>query len=101
MSRTNLQAMLEQLLGSRNVYYQPPESLKLSYPAIVYSKDNVRNTFADNNVYGQSNVYKITVIDRDPESEIASKISLLPTAKFATRYSANDLTHEVYTIYYN
>ena len=64
-SRPNLQTMLEQILGSRNVYFQPPESLKLNYPAIVYKRSNIRNTFAEDNVYNQSYFYEITVIDRN------------------------------------
>ena len=36
-NRLDLQALLEDLLGSRNVYYQPPESVKMNYPAIVYA----------------------------------------------------------------
>ena len=53
-SRPNLQTKLEQILGSRNVYFQPPESIKLNYPAIVYKRSNIQNTFADNEVYKQS-----------------------------------------------
>ena len=32
-SRLELQSKFEELLGSRNVYYQPPESIKMSYTA--------------------------------------------------------------------
>ena len=36
MSRLELHALLVELLGSTNVYYEPPETLKMSYPAIRY-----------------------------------------------------------------
>ena len=42
-SRIKLQAKLEELLGSRNVYYQPPETLKIEYPAIIYSKSRINS----------------------------------------------------------
>ena len=42
-SRPNLQAKLEEILGNKNVYFQPPESLKLNFPAIVYKRSNIRN----------------------------------------------------------
>ena len=53
-SRLNLQTTLETILGSRNVYFQPPESVKLKYPAIVYSRNDIMNQFADDGVYSQS-----------------------------------------------
>jgi len=31
-TRLELQNLLENILGSRNVYFQPPENLKLNYP---------------------------------------------------------------------
>lgn len=37
-TRLELQSKLVELLGSKHVYYQPPESVKIEYPAIVYSK---------------------------------------------------------------
>ena len=52
-TRLELQSFLEEILGSRNVYFQPPTSFKMEYPAIVYARKNIINTFADNNVYGQ------------------------------------------------
>ena len=45
-TRIELQSKLEELLGSRQVYYQPPETVKMEYPAIVYSKSNIRTARA-------------------------------------------------------
>ena len=39
--RLDLQGLLEELLESRNVYYKPPESIKMQYPAIRYSKKKI------------------------------------------------------------
>ena len=99
-SRPNLQTMLEQILGSRNVYFQPPESLKLNYPAIVYKRSNIRNTFAGDNVYNQSYFYEITVIDKNPDSEIVNKVSKLPTCRFDRHFKSDNLNHDVFTLYY-
>lgn len=99
-SRFKLQTMLEEILESRNVYYQPPESVKLSYPAIVYSRSDIKNTFADNDVYKQSNGYQLTVIDDDPDSIIVQKISALPMCTFNRNFKADNLNHDVFTIYY-
>lgn len=99
-SRLELQDLLEKILGSRNVYFQPPPSVMMKYPAIRYSISNIQNTFADNVVYGQTRRYEIIVMDEDPDSEIVTKISQLPTALFNRQYKANNLNHTVFTIYF-
>lgn len=99
-TRLELQQILENILGSRNVYYQPPETIKLKYPAIIYSRNNIENIFADNNVYIQTNKYQIIVIDMNPDSDIVKRISKLPMCKFNRHYTFNNLNHDVFTITY-
>lgn len=99
-SRLQLQTELEELLGSRNVYYQPPASVRMKYPAIVYSRNNIENRHANDNVYMQSHSYELIVIDEDPDSEIVEKVSKLPTCRFDRHYTADNLNHDVFTIYY-
>lgn len=98
--RLDLQTMLEKLLGSQNVYYQPPESIKMSYPAIVYSRENIENEHADDNVYMQKCFYKVTVIDDDPDSKIVSKVSKLPACRFNRHYTSDNLNHDTFILYY-
>lgn len=98
--RLDLQAMLEELLGSEEVYYQPPASVKMQYPAIVYSRNNINNVHADDEVYMQSLEYKVIVIDSDPDSDIVLKVSRLPRCKFNAHYTADGLNHDVFTIIY-
>lgn len=99
-SRPKLQTMLEELLGSRNVYYQPPASVYMKYPAIVYSRKNIVNHHANNAVYTQENSYEVIVIDENPDSEIVTKVSKLPTCKFDRHYEKDQLNHDVFTLYY-
>ena len=56
--------------------------------------------YADNNVYKQSNVYEIIVIDEDPDSELVKKISTLPMCKFNRHYESDRLNHDVFTLHY-
>ena len=49
--RLELHELLCGLLGSRHVYFQPPESVKMRYPAIVYNLDYIENKHADDGVY--------------------------------------------------
>lgn len=98
--RLSLQTKLETILGSRNVYYQPPASVKLKYPAIVYSRNDINNTFADNEVYKQEHEYSITVIDSNPDSIHVKDISKMPRIKFNRHYVADNLNHDVFNLYY-
>lgn len=99
-NRLALHEELCNILGSRNVYFQPPESSKINYPAIIYSRDNIENIFADDIVYKQNKSYQITVIDKDPDSEVVDKISRLPRCTHNTHFTSDNLNHDVFTLYY-
>lgn len=99
-NRLDLQAFLEELIGSRNVYFQPPPSMKMKYPAIKYQLSTIQNTNADNIHYMQVPAYQLTVIDEDPDSIIAKTVSKLPSCIFDRNYTADNLNHFVYTLYY-
>lgn len=86
--------------GDRHVYFQPPESLKIKYPAIIYSRDNIENDFANNNVYMQNNRYQVIVIDKNPDSEIVEKVSKLPRCSFDRHYTSDNLNHDSFIIYF-
>lgn len=83
-----------------NVYYQPPSNGEMNYPAIKYSREDIRNTHADDEVYTQSNMYMVTVIDEDPDSEIVEKLSKFPRCRFVRHYVSDNLNHDVFTIQY-
>lgn len=99
-SRLNLQLLLENLLGSRNVYFQPPESVKMKYPAIVYDLEDIDNAYADNGVYSSYRKYSVTVIDEDPDSPFIDTVVALPTCRFNRHYTSDNLNHWVYSLYF-
>ena len=99
-SRLDLQNKLEELLGSKNVYYQPPEDFKMSYPAIIYSKDDIEARYANNNKYNKTNKYNIIVIDRLPDNEVIDKILNLPLSSYDRWYSSDNLNHDSIILYY-
>lgn len=98
-NRLDLHEMLCDIIGSRNVYFQPPESVKMQYPAIKYSLSNIKNNHANDKVYTQSRSYQIIVIDKSPDSTISDKVSQLPYCKFDRSYVSDGLNHYVYTLY--
>lgn len=100
-SRLNLQKELEEILGSRNVYFQPPESLKLKYPCIVYSLEGVDKRNANNSMYKGVNRYNIVTIDADPDSTIYMRIlEHFPMCSFDRSYVSDNMNHNSLTLYY-
>lgn len=99
-SRLELHEKLVSVLGTRYVYFQPPESVKMKYPAIVYERSDIPNKFANDDVYLQTVKYKVTVVDRDPDSEVVERMSKFKTARFEKHYVADGLNHDTFTIYY-
>jgi len=98
--RLELQTILETLLGTRNVYFQPPQSFKMAYPCIVYRRDDLRSRFADNSLYNFDIRYQITVIDRDPDSDIPHKVAALPKCSFDRFFVADNLNHDVFNLFF-
>ena len=101
VSRLKLHEELCTILGSRNVYFQPPESVKLQYPGIVYSITGASIKRANNSSYGITNKYMITVIDYDPDSQLYNNIiSHFSSCSLDRTYVADNLNHFVLTLYY-
>lgn len=97
--RLTLHEILCEVLGSRNVYFQPPENLKMSYPAIVYSRDDLEDTSANNSAYIRKTGYMVTLIDRDPDNGALDLLRGLPYCRFDRHYTSDNLNHDVFTIY--
>ena len=96
----DLQGLLEELLESRNVYYKPPESIKMQYPAIRYSKKKIQSVYANNSKYLMRDCYELIVISRSPDHPVIKKLLALPYCSYDRPYVADNLYHDVLTIYY-
>lgn len=98
--RLDLHEIFVSILGSRNVYFQPRESIKMVYPAIVYERDDVDVSYADNGVYRQMKRYQVTVIDADPDSATPDKVGALPLCSFSRGFATTGLNHSIYSLYF-
>lgn len=98
--RLELHELLCEALGSQNVYFQPPEDLKIKYPAIVYFRDDIEKDHANNNSYRRLMSWQVTVIDRDPDSEVVDRVSQLPMCSFERHFASDNLNHDVFIIYH-
>lgn len=99
-SRLNLQTTLEGILGSRNVYFQPPASVRMQYPAIVYSRKDVEKRSANDGAYRKLSSYEVILIDKNPDSIFVDKILDLLYCSFDRHYESNNLNHDVFTLYF-
>lgn len=81
-------------------YFQPPSSVKMKYPAIVYALDDIENVHADNGVYSSHRHYSVTVIDSDPDSELVGKVVAIPTCRFERYYTSENLNHWNFSLYF-
>ena len=100
-SRLKLQEELEQLLGSRNVYFQPPESKKLTYDCIIYNRSDIWSRHASDKHYMFMDCYEVTLIYRNPDNDLAKKIlEHFPYSSFNKHFASDNLNHDVITLYY-
>ena len=83
-----------------NVYFQPPETIKLKYPCIIYGRDDLNVKHANDNVYMHMKKYTITVIDPDPDTEIPDMMIELPYGSFDRSYTADNLNHYILNLFY-
>lgn len=99
--RLDFSAELRSVLGSDNVYFNPPESVKMKYPAIKYEIDSINKLNANNKYYKHFTAYSVMVIDTDPDSTIyLDLLKHFPKSSFRNAYPAENLSHFVLLIYY-
>jgi hypothetical protein len=96
--RVELQSLLEGVI--EHVYFQPPMNIQMQYPCIVYSRDGSSADHANNGLYRHAKQYQVTVIDRDPDTELADKIESLRYSSFERSFAADDLNHYVFSLFF-
>ena len=98
--RLKLQTLLESIKGVSKAYFQPPETVKMSYPCVVYSLDEDKGLHANNSLYFLRKRYMLTVIDKNPDSVIPDAVRGLSYCDFERSYKKDNLNHWVFTIYF-
>ena len=99
--RLELHEELCDILNSKNAYFQPPESGKMKYPAIIYNLREYDQRRADDINYTVQAEYTLTIIDRDPDSTLPTKVlSRFKMCRFDRWYAADGLNHYVFDLFY-
>ena len=99
--RLTLHEELCTILGSRNVYFQTPESVKMQYDAIRYGLAGKDIKRANNKAYLSTNQYEGVIIPSDPDTTIPDKlIANFEMCSLGRPYTADNLNHYPFTLYY-
>jgi hypothetical protein len=98
--RFELHDVLTTILGNDHVYFQPPPTVQMAYPCIVYARDYELSRFADDRPYSVRKRYLVTVIDKDPDSQIPDEIAQLPLCIYDRFYTADNLNHDVFKLFF-
>lgn len=81
-------------------YFQPPSTVKMQYPAIVYSLDDIDKGYANDGVYLTGKRYSVTVIDSNPDSELIDKMTSLIKCQYNRHYTKDNLNHDVFELFF-
>lgn len=98
--RIELHNRFVSLLGSSCVYFQPPETIKLAYPCIIYTLDAIGIRRADNAGYFGKKRYSVTIISKDPDYDLPNQVVMLPFCSFSKFFTVDNLNHWTFEIYY-
>ena len=98
--RLTLHEQLLTILGSTNVWFQPPSTVILKYPCIIYKLDGIDPKYANDKKYLSMKRYLITVVDRNPDTIIHEKVLELPYSDFETTFAKDNLNHYICSLYW-
>lgn len=85
---------------AERVYFDPPDTLQMVYPCITYTRDKMKTKYAGDKPYSIRHGYQVTVIDRNPDSDIVKAVSALPMCTYSSGFITENLHHDVFSIYF-
>lgn len=101
LKRVDIQEKFKFLLGSNNVYYQPPANLKMKYPAIVYSLDGLDVKHFDNTRLINKTCFSVTHIYRNEnENLVETMLKNFEYISFDNRSIVDGIYNDHFTIYW-
>lgn len=91
--------LLRQAVQHNQVYFQPPENLKIEYPAVVFHLSKIEIDHASDTPYKGAKEYSVTLITKDPEPDVIDEILKIPYSSLDTTYISDGMNHFVFTVY--
>lgn len=101
-NRLELHKKLVELLGSNQVYFQPPENIRMKYPCFVYERSYIDSKYADDKNYSKYVRYELMFISKDPDTNdfIARVLDSFLYCSHTRHFVSDNLNHEVFDLYY-
>lgn len=100
-SRLDLHDELIEVLGSNNVYFQPPESKKIEYDCIIYHRNNYHIRHANDEIYMLRDRYEVECIYRNPDSTLPKDVmEHFKYCNFDRHFISDNLNHATFNLYY-
>ena len=103
--RDYLDDILRSIDGVKKVYYQPPASIHLEYPCILYKLSGYNRMYANGVCYASWPEYEVTLIDHDPESILQKRMLDLGKdadsncyVQFNRFFTSDNLNHWAYRL---
>lgn len=101
MKKTRTNFHNELLKFCPNVYFQPPENLRMKYPCIVYSRSTDYTTHSNDKFYFATRRYDLTLIGFKVTDEISDEMrAYFPMCEVTQYYVADNLNHTKIKIYF-
>lgn len=72
----------------------------MEYDCIRYERARLEPRFADDRPYLLHDRYQLTVIYRNPDSDLPRKIAMLPLCSHERHYKSDNLNHDVFNLYF-
>lgn len=95
-----VQSILESILGSRNVYFQPPASVQIKFPAFIYFTGRVNDRFADDSRYLKRRPYEVQYVSKTFDEKFVNDMLELPYCELNTTFKKDNVYHYNFTIYF-
>lgn len=94
------QLLVDTLGEGYKVYFQPPETLKIDKPCVIYRRRYLESSNADNIDYKRDRQYTVTLVSRDPDDEAVDKLDSLPYSRYVSHSVVDNLNQDTFEIYY-
>lgn len=99
-NRFELHEKLCSILGSRNVYHDPPSNIQLKYPCIIYRRQPMESRQADNIKFIKWFPWDVQIIAKDPDFELFDTfLDNFDYGREGSPLVSDNLHHSNFTIY--
>lgn len=100
-SLAEIQALYAAIPGVKNAYYQDPGDSSMEPPFIMIERTAPSDVFFANNIPHQLfKQYTVTVVVRDPRSEIPDLVEALPYTRLDRKFRTNGLHHFAFSVFF-